>query len=115
VNTFQDRCKEWAVECFGQPLATEDMKERAQRFMEEAAELTQAVGMTREQAHALVDWKYDGARGTIADEVGGVLITLALLCETYNLDMERVGEGILQSCWARADKIKAKQKTKPRF
>lgn len=113
--TFQDRATHWAVSTFGHDLAVKDKLERAQRFFEEACELAQSIGLSRKQAHAILDWKYDGTPGSIASEVGGTYLTLALLCEGYGLDMIRIADGTLDGCWDRKEQIKAKQKTKPRF
>jgi hypothetical protein len=114
VIPFQRRVVNWAVECFAQPLATENRCERYQRFYEEATELAQ-LELSREQAHAIVDWKYDRPPGVVEDEVGGTLITLALLCSHHGFNMMTVGEIILQNCWLRIEKIREKQKTKPSF
>jgi len=53
------------------------VEERVLRFTEEVLELGQAEGMTREQAHALVDQVHDKPVGEVQQELGGTLVTLA--------------------------------------
>src|SRR5882724_8875808 len=55
---FQARVQPWMMACFGPEIST-DIAERCHRFYEEAGELVQALGMTREEAHKLVDYTWD--------------------------------------------------------
>ncbi|THJ52561.1 hypothetical protein E9536_20060 [Burkholderia sp. LS-044] len=50
---FQQRVQPWMLACFGAKISAGKL-ERNHRFFEEAGELVQACGMTREEAHALV-------------------------------------------------------------
>ena len=47
----------WVRQCMGDAEA-EDKRQRAFRFFEEALELAQACGMTREEAGALADYTF---------------------------------------------------------
>jgi hypothetical protein len=87
---FQKRAMYWAKKCFGLTLAT-DIRERNQRFIEEALELVQACGLTRREALGAVNYVYGRPVGDKRQEVGGVYTTLAILCSAHNIDM--VGEG----------------------
>lgn len=114
MNGFQDRTQDWMRQCFDQRIAT-DMVERGDRFLEEALELVQTQGYTRERAYALVDYVFGRPVGEPAQEVGGVMITLATLCSAIGADMEREGERELTRI-CQPDvmaKIRAKQASKP--
>lgn len=111
---FQGRVWDWAVECFGIGGAT-DKVERNQRFLEEALELVQACGCTAAEAHQLVEYVFDRPTGNRGQEVGGVIVCLALLCEAHNLDMHEEGEVELSRIWKKVGDIRAKQAVKTRF
>lgn len=77
---FQDRVLRWCLECFG-PRVANDRRERADRFIEESLELAQTVeGFTKERALALVEYVFNRPKGEARQEVGGVMVTLAALC-----------------------------------
>src|ERR1019366_7187801 len=77
--TFQRRLWPWMTECFG-PTIPLDKMERNHRFLEEALELVQACYCTADEAHQLVDYVYGRPVGEKSQEVGGVVVTLAALC-----------------------------------
>jgi NTP pyrophosphatase (non-canonical NTP hydrolase) len=95
---FQPRVARWVKACFGleAPYAFED---RAHRFLEESLELSQAVGVSREDAHALVDYVFDRPKGRTDQEIGGVMITLAALAQSQRYDTEVCGEAELERVW----------------
>lgn len=111
---FQRAVGFWVQTCFGKEVATDRM-ERAYRFLEEANELAQALGMTREDAHSLVDYTWNRPVGEASQEVGGVTVTLAALCEAVDIDVGRqaVNELDRVSSSAMIERIREKQKTKP--
>jgi hypothetical protein len=90
-----------------------DSIERNHRFLEEALELVQANGCTREDAHALVDYTFGRPVGELAQEVGGVLVTLAALCNAIGCDMATAGDYELDRVQTLIEKIRAKQAAKP--
>lgn len=110
----QHRVAAWMIECFG-PKITMDRVERADRFIEEALELAQATGWTADRGHALVDYVFGRPVGEIGQEVGGVMVTLAALCNVFEIDIEaearREVDRITQP--EIVLKIRAKQATKP--
>lgn len=112
---FQRRVELWLRECFGEKIAA-DKQERNHRFIEEALELVQACGMTREEALILVDYVYSRKVGVPIQEVGGVLVTLSALCSANSIEMEQAGEieycRILQPVIL--ERIRQKQATKPK-
>jgi hypothetical protein len=102
-------------ECFG-PVISADTVERNHRFLEEALELVQACGCSRNDALQLVDYVYNRPVGEPSQEVGGVMVTLAALCLAESLDMHGAGETELAriSPPEIVEKIRLKQATKPK-
>lgn len=109
---FQVRVKPWMLECFGEVIAA-DRQERNHRFLEEALELVQSNQCTAREAHQLVDYVYGRPVGDPAQEVGGVMVTLAALCLAAGLDMHAAGETELARIWTKVEQIRAKQAAKP--
>lgn len=111
---FQSKVAEWLHLCFGDVIAL-DKKERCYRFQEEANELTQSMGLTREEAHSLVDYTWDRPIGEPHQELGGVMVTLAALCYASEMDMEAGGFVELARIMQPdvIERIRQKQKTKP--
>jgi len=110
---FQQRVKPWLLACFGEQIAG-DREERNHRFLEEALELVQACGCTASEAHQLVDYTFGRPVGEKAQEVGGVMVTLAALCLAHDLDMHAEAETELARIWTMVEKIRAKQAAKPK-
>lgn len=110
---FQSRVQPWMLECFGAEISA-DAKERNHRFLEESLELVQSCGCTPAEAHQLVDYVYGRPVGEKAQEVGGVMVTLAALCLAQQLDMHDCGEVELVRIWTKVPQIRAKQAAKPK-
>lgn len=110
---FQVEVGRWMLACFGEEIAA-DRIERADRFIEEALELAQTVpGFTVERARALVEYVFARPVGEMGQEVGGVGVTLAALCNTYAIDIAAEWERELARVWTKVDAIRAKQASKP--
>lgn len=112
VDSLQGRVREWMLACFG-PQVAADKTERTWRFIEEALELAQAQGATSRDVCTLVDYVFARPVGEAHQEVGGVLLTLAALCDAVGLDMELAGEHELARVWGKIEVIREKQRTKP--
>ena len=108
---YQLRAREWAAACFGEQVAS-DPSERNHRFLEEALELAQAGGATAVEAHLLVDYVFGRPVGDFPQEVGGTMLTLALLCQTRGESMEVCGEVELARVWQKLEQIRVKQAAK---
>ena len=78
----------WARLCFGD--ATMTPLERVRRTLEEALELAQAEGMSREDMHRLVDYVSDRPVGDPIQELGGVCLTLLVYADTKGVSLEDV-------------------------
>lgn len=112
--SFQFHVARWMQACFGREISM-DKVERNHRFLEEALELVQAGGCSKEEALQLVDYVYSRPVGMHYQEIGGVMVTLAALCEAYNDDMKGCGITELLRCWDKTEQIRAKQAAKPKF
>jgi hypothetical protein len=112
INSYQRRVEEWLGACFP-PEVRSNRGERNHRFLEEALELAQANGCSHADAHALVDYVFGRPKGDPAQEVGGVMVTLASLCSAIDLNMDEAGEVELARNWDRIEAIRAKQRSKP--
>ncbi|MFM0432297.1 hypothetical protein PQQ75_25025 [Paraburkholderia aspalathi] len=112
---FQQRVQPWMLECFGAEIAADEI-ERNHRFFEEASELVQAGGMTRSEAHQLVDYTWSRPVGEKNQEAGGVMVTFAAWCLAHGIDMHAAGETELAriSVPETVAKIRAKQAAKPK-
>lgn len=111
MNVFQESTRRWGIECFGKRIAL-DTTERSLRFIEESIELVQARGLEKSEVLKLVESVYAKEPGVEMQEVGGVMVTLALLCESSLIDMWKCGLVELRRCWEVMDKIREKHKTK---
>jgi NTP pyrophosphatase (non-canonical NTP hydrolase) len=112
TKPYQQRVQEWLNACFPHQVRP-DGRERTHRFLEEALELAQANGCSREDAIALVNYVYGRPLGDPKSEVGGVMVTLAALCGVAGISMDEAGDRELKRNWTRLDIIRRKQATKP--
>lgn len=113
MNAFQNEVNCWMMSCFGETISS-DKIERADRFIEEALELAQTIpGFTVDRAHALVDYVFSRPIGELPQEVGGVMVTLAALCNTVDVDIEEAAADEVARIWTKVEVIRAKQATKP--
>lgn len=110
---YQARVHKWVVSCFGEAVAA-DGRERNHRFLEEALELVQSTGCTASEAQQLVDYVFGRDIGEPGQEVGGVMNTLAALCNAHGLDLEGEAEKELARVWTISDRIRAKHAAKPK-
>lgn len=112
-KSFQGAVYAWILYCFGPEIGA-DKLECNHRFIEEALELVQAAGCTASEAHQLVDYVYGRPVGTLHQEVGGVMNTLAAFCTAHGIDMNDAAETELRRVWKKSDQIRAKQAAKPK-
>jgi NTP pyrophosphatase (non-canonical NTP hydrolase) len=98
------RVRRWLKDTFGPAILT-NVEERALRFGEEALELIQADGVSKEQALALVEQVYSKPEGEPMQELGGVMVCLLAYAtvtnrsidQAFETEMERVEEPAMQA------------------
>lgn len=112
LSSYQQRVERWLDACFP-PAVRSDRAERTHRFLEEALELAQANGCSRDDALALVEYVFGRPVGRPDQEVGGVMVTLAGLCSASGINMDDAGDRELERNWDRIETIRAKQQAKP--
>lgn len=112
LSSYQRQVEQWLEACFP-PSVRADRSERTHRFLEEALELAQANGCSRDDAIALVNYVFGRPAGQANQEVGGVMVTLASLCSAVGITMDEAGSSELDRNWARIGVIRAKQASKP--
>ncbi len=112
--SYQGAVAEWMLACFGEAIARDRM-ERNHRFLEESLELVQSLGCSASEAHQLVDYVFGRLVGEPGQEVGGVCVTLAALCNAASLSVAEESECELTriSSPAMIENIRAKQAAKP--
>jgi len=111
--TFQHTVWQWFLNVFPQKKYKR-VKVRNQIFLEEALELVQSTGFKKKDCYKLIEYVYSRPKGRPYQEVGGVLVTLATLCEICGINMTRCGEVELEriSSLEVIEKIRSKQKEK---
>lgn len=86
ANSFSSRVFKWGFECFG----LGQVKNRTLRvcvFLEAATRLARALGVDQDAAQAVVNWVFKNEAGEVKQRVGETCMMLALLCESYGIDM----------------------------
>jgi NTP pyrophosphatase (non-canonical NTP hydrolase) len=111
---YQSAVVAWAKKCFGEHSANEaDLLNRGHRFLEEAIELAQSVGVSRKDAELLLDYTYNRPVGETYQEIGGVMVTLAGLAASANIQMAEAAKSELDRVEENVEKIRAKSRSKP--
>lgn len=110
---LQPRVQSWMMACFG-PEISADRVERGDRLLEEVFEMLQSNGYDPGRIIPLRDYVWGRPIGEPAQEVGGVMITLAAYCLAHGVDMHEAGETELARIWTKVETIRAKQAAKPR-
>lgn len=90
MTYFQKGVRRWVERVFG-PVGMTNTEECCLRFLEEALEFVQALGLRVELADRLVATVYGREVGEAKRELGGVMVTLARLSESAGLDMSTSG------------------------
>lgn len=112
LDKYQKNVFDWMAKCFQRKEAL-TLKQRAFRFLEEANELAQAAGVTREDAVRTVDYVYARPVGQIKQELGGVMVTACGVATAAGLSLATAGHLELRRCVENTEKIRAKDLRKP--
>jgi hypothetical protein len=111
IQEYQENVEDWTKKCFGENIAT-NIRERNYRFLEEALELVQSGGISKEESLALVDYVFERPSGVIEQEVGGVIVTLAALCSARGISLENSAANELNRINGNMEKIRDKHNAK---
>lgn len=84
---FQLDATTWAASTFEGRPSWSSRRERMMRFLEEAIELAQAVGLEQADADALVRYVYGRPVGELRQEIGGTMVSFAVLAEVLLEDI----------------------------
>ena len=114
LPAYQQAVEAWRHECFGTPIDQYDV-ERVHRFLEEAIELGQSLRCTHDEAISIVNYVYGRPVGDPKQELGGTMVTLAIVATANGLDLHREGLTELNRCWSMIPRIRAKNASKPKF
>jgi hypothetical protein len=112
MSSFQARVYEWMKDCFKKPDALLP-EHRAFRFIEEALELVQAIGTSRADVLRVVEYVYARPPGEDAQEIGGVMVTLAGLATSRALILNDCADEELSRCLSNSERIREKDLAKP--
>lgn len=112
-RTFQSQVVGWMRNAFGYGDA-DDLQMRQLRFMEEALELVQSSGMSRDNVLFMVDYVFKRPKGSPTQEIGGVMVTLAGMAHALDTDMEQCAKAELQRIERNVDEIRKRHAAKPR-
>ncbi len=108
---FQARVYKWLIDAFGEIIAR-NKRRRALRFIEEAVELVQALGLGENDVSAVARSVYCRPPHKPEREVGGVMTSLGGLCEAHGFDMAAIGEATLRDNYRRIHEIREKERRK---
>ena len=109
---YSKRVDEWLLSTFGEKV-TINAEERNLRFLEEALELLQSLGLSKDQLISMINYVYSRPVGNPNQEVGGVFICLLALCNTHSIDLFKSFEEEITRCWNKQDIIRSKHANKP--
>jgi hypothetical protein len=112
-QSFQEGVAAWMEQCFS-PAVCHNTTERGDRLLEEVLELLQSHDYDRSRVATLVEYVWNRPKGEPAQEVGGVMVTLAAYCWIAGINMhdEAVRELARITQPAVMAKIRAKQDAK---
>ncbi len=94
AQSFQSDVATWMGQCFP-PSLSSNMTERGDRLLEEVLELLQSHGYDSARVPTLVNYVFARPVGEPAQEVGGVMVTLAAYCSVAGLSMQADGQAEL--------------------
>lgn len=110
-RSFQQRVDHWMNICFP-PAVSQDVEERNNRLIEEVIEFVQSRGYPKQYILRMVEHVYAKPPGDPAQEVGGVMVTLAVACTASGLDLQQCAETELERVYENIDRIRAKHAAK---
>jgi hypothetical protein len=113
TRRLQEEAADWLMIAFPEDPVVRP-KVRASRFLEEALELVQTQGITREKAHELVDFVFDRPVGDPDQELGGTMFCLMAVANALGMDAGLECSKEILNAYQRIPQIRAKSKLKPK-
>lgn len=110
--TLAQRTSQFLLDCWPDNPVIEP-KVRVLRFLEEALELAQSMGITREKALEQVEYTFGREIGDPKQEFGGTVFTLTNVGVALGLDLVTEGYRAVDEAYDRIEKIREKSKSKP--
>lgn len=86
IREIQQRIGDWVRSTLGEKSLNNPL-ERCLRLMEEAAELSQAVGVNAETLHRLIDYVYARPKGKAPQEIAGCMVTICAAAFSLKVDL----------------------------
>ena len=108
LDALQNLTTAWLHACFPEEMAN-NKAERGARVIEEAVELAQVMGTSRELAHRLVDRVFDNPTGQADQELGGLAVVTAAAAGTLGLSVNDCHQRELGRIIGQMPAIRAKQ------
>lgn len=87
IKILQQVAYNWAVRCFGLSHV-QSPTVRVERCVEEMVEAAQSISVPKEVVLKIVEMVYSKKPGDFLQEMGGVSMTLAVLCESQGWNIE---------------------------
>jgi hypothetical protein len=98
IDELQEIVSDWVISVFGIKSQTSTL-ERCMRLMEESTETGQSGGISREQAHAVVDMVFNKpVDPDISKEIGGVIWCVAALCDCQDQNFGKLLIKAIEEC-----------------
>ena len=79
----------WVRKTFGDKIMDDEV-ERGRRVLKEAVELAQVEGVTRQDAHKIIDAVFKKPKGELSQELGGVIVTLLAACARHEIRLDDI-------------------------
>lgn len=98
TSNIQKQIRIWVETRLGKEAM--NYPERGRRSLEENLELGQALGVTREEAHRLVDHVFDKPLGEIQQELGGAALTLSAAAEAAGFNLGECAQAELDRVYS---------------
>jgi hypothetical protein len=107
----QDIVTDWIQRMWPEdPVIRPEM--RIIRFLEEALELGQAMGVSIDKIDELIGQVYSKEPGEVPQEIAGSYNTLLAVAASVGVDAGSAGRTELDDAWDRREEVRAKSKTK---
>lgn len=108
IKSLTEIVFDWGCRCFGiEHMGNRSI--RALRFAEEAIELAQACNVSENKMAQLVKVVYSRPVGAAYQEVGGSMVTLAVLCRALGIGLEDAFEVEVRRCLSKDQEHFAKR------